>query len=193
MKRLGLALMMASLVFLLVGQATATIITESSMEIEILSGSINPGEVVTLGYTLLNEAYSDNPPEDIYPIYSLVLDYTDTNIFASIDPTSIQAPVGWGFMLWGPYMVWNMTMDPQTYGAQAGVPLSGFEVSVTLGPNAANPLGHPYQVMWDNPNGFNPQGGGMASTPEPTTLLLIGGGLIAIAGYTRIRKKKREV
>jgi hypothetical protein len=206
MKRLGLGLMIASLALLVAGQAMALPIF--SAEIEITQESITVdgplGDGLTyhtrIDYTITNLGTQ----VDDGSIWYVSMSFEDNQYGQSVAfdrYKTIQVPGGpaWDGSLdaedYDGWLVFEPDSSVVHWGFFGGaIPGDGgvgiFSVATQFdGPIPVN-MSQEVSVQFTEHFGSYQ---GTASTPEPTTLLLIGGGLIAIAGYARIRKKKREV
>jgi hypothetical protein len=162
MKRLGLALMIAAFTFLLVGQATAT-----------LSGTVIYS-FASPTYTLFVENTGNPGGEDIVAM--------TVTVPGSTSYTTV-APSGWAVIplpFIGYYYEAGVGAE-----IQPGQTLGGFLLTPT--PTPTDPAPAPFYTLVGDASGSV---AGNAATPEPTTLLLVGIGLIAIAGYAA--KKRRQ-
>jgi hypothetical protein len=183
----------------MVGRATATIFYESNVQSNFQGSAVDGG---TYAYEVFNDAYGDanESPEDIGNIFSFTL-FFDESIFNPIMLADVQTPNQYQ---WMPLVIgenqMNIAIDPMQFGIAPGSSLSGFEVSVTFTDSFINsgdpiPQTQPYSVTWDTLDGPRTQDNttdNTTHTPEPATLLLIGSGLIFIAGYAAKRKRKHN-
>jgi hypothetical protein len=175
MKRLGLALMIASLALLVAGQAMAT-----------LYGSTSFTFTAPNIYELTIENTGDPTDTDAESIQSFTATVQGTASYTAIsagqDWQAIFIPgLGMAFYRSDPTVAGSM-IDP------GEDPLGGFIFSIS--PNPADPTDP--AAPWVNLTGDT--GGGVAGhsnpVPEPATLLLIGVGLIAIAGYAAQKRTR---
>jgi hypothetical protein len=181
MKRLSLVFIIAAFAFLVISKATAVIIYESDVAAHFLGSAADGG---TYSYLVSNNAYGTEG-EEVSNIWWFTLVFEPT-IFNPILPSNVQTPEGWTPIVVGQNEM-NFTMDPRIYGIAPGASLGGFEVAVTFqDPSGPVPLTQDYTVAWDGGGSHSAQ----THTPEPTTLLLLSGGLIVItAGYAKRKKK----
>lgn len=184
MRRLGLALMIATFTFLLVGQAVATPIGVVELGIEA-----DPIYDVVFRYKITNQSYgSDGDIKNVFISLPSALQSQIDMTYGTEALKTIETPdpAIWMSFDFPPAMTVQLVSNPLLTGiVDSGI----FKVGLHLIPGSVIP-NDPHQVhmYWSTGKDYKAQ----ASTPEPTTLLLVGVGLIAIAGYARIRKK-REV
>ena len=172
--------MITAFALLMIGKATAVIIYESSVSSHF-SGSVAAG---VYAYEVSNEAYGTEG-EDPGNIWLFTI-FFDTDVFNTTE--TIATPLGWMAAPIGQNQM-EFTLDPDNFGIEPDASLGGFEVAVEF-IDASDPVPRtqPYSVSWDTGGSQSAQ----THTPEPATLLLLGGGLIAIAaGYAK-RKRKRN-
>jgi hypothetical protein len=200
MKRLGLALIIASLVFLLVGQATALPEYDVLMTVNILAQPItviDPLTNISSTYnTTIDYDVTNNGELIDGDIYMFGISFEDQADVQFARYITIEVPNGPDFVdgqkpNYGTWMVFSTAPDVTHWAVIPGTGISDtghFAVAAEITGN----LSSQEVVAYFTGHGMTPFPG-QAATPEPTTLLLIGSGLIAIAGYARIRKKKRKV
>lgn len=192
MKRLSLILTITVFAFLAIGQATAIIIYESSVTASFSSEGAPIGYHGIYTFEVFNEASGTdeegNGPGNLWWFTTFFSD----DVFGATMST-FPAPIGWAVI---PIELNQMrfTISPTQFGVAPGASLGGFNVAVQfLYPEDPVPQDLDYAVSWSSMTAGSAQSGKTSPpghTPEPATLLLIGGGLIAIAaGY--IKKKKK--
>jgi hypothetical protein len=172
MKRLGLGLMIASLALLVAGQAMAS----SGTAVWSFAGTGPPYGGGTYQLTVENHADSTNP------IVGMIVSAPSVSLY---DAESFPQPTGWTGENW-PFF--GLYFDGAGYEINPGEELPGFLLGVTFS-SPQDPLPSPQVTfLYD---GEGQVAGNVTPVPEPATLLLIGVGLIAIAGYAA--KKRTRV
>jgi hypothetical protein len=183
MGRLGLALMIATFTFLLVGQAVATPIGVVEIGIEA-----DPIYDVVFRYKIINQSYgSDGDIKNVFISLPSALQSQVDMTYGTEALKTIETPsADWMSFDFPPAMTVQLVANPSSTGiVDSGI----FKVGLHLITGSVIPHDpHQVHMYWSTGKDYKAQ----ASIPEPTTLLLVGFGLIVVAGYARIRKK-REV
>jgi hypothetical protein len=175
MKRLGLALMVVALAFLMVGQATA-----SFLAYDFTEDPATPEDDGTYNFTGFNT-------DDTMSISGMVVYFSNPVDLSPVNEPVITSPTGWSGMFFSPLAAaWYMT-GSDAIGPESA--LGGFLAKVQFVGGMPDPVpSFSYTLTYEG--GAGQVQGNTRPIPEPATLLLIGVGLVAIAGYAA--KKKKE-
>jgi hypothetical protein len=188
MKKLGLVLMIATFMVLMIGQARAS-------PVNILQ-QFTPGNIVHNGVSYQGKYdywVTNNGNTGI--LFQVIIWYKNADInydtgVITFATTELPNPTAWNnndvnmdnYKLSANWVNWGFTgLLPGETGH--------FAVAVNFADGIPSVIPHQRFDSNSTVGGFS----GQTHTPEPSTLLLLGFGLITVAGYTTIRKRRKKL